>query len=99
MSDRRGSDAEVNFSGACIAYHLHDLARRRTPHDRVIDKNDPLAGNHSAVGGMLEPDALVANGLRRLNKRATDVVIANDAELVGDFCLLGETDRSRHTRV
>src|SRR5262245_1469081 len=99
MSDRGRSDAEVNFSGACIAHHLHDLARRRAPHDRVVDKYDPLAGDHGAVGGMLEPDALVANGLRRLNKRATDVVIANDAELVGDFCLLGETDCSRHTRV
>src|SRR5262245_21986716 len=48
---------------------------------------------------MLQADALVANGLRRLNKGPSDIMIANDAEFVRNLCFLCETDCRRHAGI
>ena len=58
-----------------------------------------LPCDHGAVGGMLQPHALVADRLRRLDEGAADIVVADDAELVGNAGLLREADRRRHAGI
>ncbi len=84
MRDRRRSDAEMHFLGAGVAHHPHDLHRRGAAHQGVVDQHDPLPGDHGAIGRMFEPHAELANGLARLDEGTSDVVIADDAELVGN---------------
>ncbi len=65
----------------------------------VVDQHDAFAGDDGAVGGVLEADALVADRLRRLDEGAADIVIADDAELVGDARFLRIAERGRHAGV
>src|SRR5262249_45825082 len=74
------------------AHHLHDLGRGRAPHDRVVDQNDALALDHRAIGAVLQANAELADLLGRLDEGAPDIVIADDAELVGDAGLFGVAD-------
>jgi len=48
---------------------------------------------------MLEPYTLIADRLCRLNEGAADIVIADDAEFVGDVGLAGETDCRRYAGI
>ena len=48
---------------------------------------------------MLQAHALIADRLRRLNERAADIVIADDAEFVGNAGGLRIAERRRHARV
>ena len=45
---------------------------------------------------MLQLDAELPDALLRLDERASDVVIADDAELEWNVALLAEADRGRH---
>ena len=85
--------------GAGVAHHLHDLERGGAAHDRVVDQHDALAVDHGAVGRVLEAHAQVADRLRRLDEGAADIVVADDAELVGDARVLREADRRRHAGI
>src|SRR6516162_6362382 len=99
VGDRRRSDAQMHLGGAGIAHHLDDLNGCGAAHDRVVDKHDALAAHDRAVGAVLEANAELANVLGRLDEGAADIVIANDAELIGEARFLGITDRRRHPRV
>src|SRR5262249_58586170 len=92
MGDRRGGDAGKSLLGSGIAHHLHDLHRGRTADDGVVDEYDPLAGDDCAIGAVFEADPELADLLARLNERAPDIVVADDAELVGNARLLGVAD-------
>ena len=99
MGDRRRGDAEMHFARAGIAHHLHDLHRSGAAHDRIVDQHDALAGDHGAIGAVLEANAELADVLGRLDEGAADIVIADDAKLVGNARLLGVSDRGRHAGI
>ena len=65
----------------------------------VVDQHDALAGDDGAVGAVLEPDAELADMLGRLDEGAPDIVVADDAELVGDTRLLGISYGGGNSRV
>src|SRR5690349_16659433 len=75
----RATDAHVDFPGAGVADHAHDFAAGGAADDGIIHQDDALALDEAAHGVELELDAEIADGLRRLDERAADVVIANQA--------------------
>ena len=99
MHRRRAGDAHVHLGRAGFADHLHDLQRRGAAHDRIVDEHDALAGEHVAVGVVLEADAHVADGVGRLDEGAADVVVADDAEIEGQAGGLGVADRRRRAGI
>src|SRR5690348_2538773 len=84
--------AEMHLCGACVAHHLHDLLGSRAAHDRVVDQDDALAGERCAIGIVFLAHAEIANAVRRLDEGATDIVVADDAELEGKSRLVGIAD-------
>ena len=89
----------MHLRGACGAHHLDDLAAGGAAHDRVVHQDHPLAGDHGAVGGMLELDAEVADLVGRLNEGAADIVVAYDAELERDAARHRVAHRRGHARI
>src|SRR5262249_61306767 len=79
MSNRRRSDPEVHFFGAGIAHHVDNLTCRRATHDRVVHEDNMFAGDHSAIGGMIEAEDLVASCLGRLDSSTSIIVHATTA--------------------
>ena len=86
----------MNFPRAGIADELHDLFRCRAADDAVVDQHDPVAANDAGICRVLQLDAELPDALLRLDERAPDVVIADDAELEWNVALLAEADRGRH---
>ena len=76
---RRRRDAHVHLARAGLPDHLHDLARRRPAHDRVVDEDDALALDDFAHRVQLHLDAEVPDRLLGLDERAADVVVAHEA--------------------
>ena len=89
----------MHLLGAGVAHHLHDLERGGAAHDRIVDQHDALARDHRAVGAVLQAHAELADRLRRLDEGAADIVVADDAELVGDAGGLRKADRRRHAGI
>src|SRR5437764_5652744 len=81
---RRRADAHVHFLGACIAQHLDDLAARGATHDRVVDHHHALALYDVLHRVELQLHAEVADRLRRLDERLTDVVAGDEPDVVRD---------------
>src|SRR5580693_1895423 len=79
------ADAHVDFTRARFADHANDFAASGAADDGVVDKNDALAFDQTTDGIELQLYAKTANGLRRLDERAADVVIANQAHTKRDF--------------
>src|SRR5690242_15078787 len=75
----RATDAHVDFFGSGIADHAHYLAAGRAADNGVVHQHDALAFDEAAHGVELELDAEIADGLRGLDERATDIVIADQA--------------------
>src|SRR5436305_8155386 len=78
---RRAGDAHVNFSSARVADHAHDLSTGSAANDGVIDQDHAFAFQQLAYWIQLELDAKIAHVLPRLNESASNVVIADEAEL------------------
>ncbi len=74
----------MHFLGAGLAHHLHDLDRGRAAHHAVVNQHDALAAHFHLVGAVLELDAELANLLLGLDEGASDVMVADDAELKRD---------------
>src|SRR5260370_26184085 len=75
----------MDFFCADVAEHADDLAAGGAAHDGIIDEHDALAFDQSTDGIELELHAEIADSLRRLDKSAADVVIANQAHAEGNF--------------
>lgn len=73
----------MHFLGAGILEHADDLFRRRAADDGVIDHHKALAGHVIAQGIELEPHAELAELLRRLDERAGDIAVLDEALAVG----------------
>ena len=91
---RRG-DPHMHFDGAGLSQHPDQRALGVAPHDRVVDDDEPLAADDFLEWVELQPDSELADGLRRLNKRAPDVGVLRQALPVGDAGFLRITDRGR----
>jgi hypothetical protein len=80
----------MNFSRARRANEGDKTAGRRTADDGVVYHDHALALENFTNRIVLDLDLGVAPGLRRLNERTADVVIANQGKLVGQMTFLGE---------
>ena len=69
--------------------HLHDLDGRGAAHDGVVEKNDALAFDNLAVGVVFQLHANMADAIRRLNKCAAHIVIADETHFIGNAAFLG----------
>ena len=78
---------------------MHDLPARRAAHDRVVDQDDALAFEDAAHRVQLDAHAEVPDRLLRLDERAADVVVADEAHLHRDARRLGEAGRRAHAGV
>ena len=92
---RRRGDAHVHLERAGLAQHPHQRALGVAAHDRVVDDDQPLAADDVAQRVELEPDAELADRLRRLDERASDVGVLDQPEAVRDAGRLGVADRGR----
>ena len=79
---RRTGDAHVHLGRACSPHHAHDLARRCTANDGVVDQNDALALKQGARRVELHTHAEVAHTLGGLDEGAADVVVADEPEVI-----------------
>ena len=69
---------------AGLSHHLHDFYRGRPTNDGIVDEHDPLAVDNRAVGAVLEAHPELADVLARLDEGTPHIVVADDAELVGN---------------
>src|SRR5438132_419112 len=97
--DRGRADAHMDLSGPGIAKHLHNFTACRSPHQRIIDHDDPFSVQHLRDGIELYLYAEVADRLLRFNEGATDIVISNQSEFELNPRPLGIAERSRHPGV
>jgi len=67
--------------------------------DGVVDQDDALPFEKCAHGIELQPDAEIADGLLRLDKRAADIVIANQAHAKGQSGFKGVADGCGHAGI
>src|SRR5581483_8862093 len=93
--DRRRRDAYVNLDRTGFTEHTHESTLSVTPDDGVVDDHEPLAADVLPERVELEPDAQLANGLRRLDEGAPDVRVLHEARAVGDAGLGRVADRRR----
>src|SRR5439155_12753304 len=92
-ADRRAGDTQVHLARAGFAQQPDDLPGRVATNDRVVDDHEPLAVDRALQRVELEPDAELADRLRRLDERASDVAVLYDAFPVGDTRRLREAGR------
>src|SRR5690606_12752579 len=79
VTDGRTTDAQVDFTGAGPAKLFHLAAGRRAAHDRVIDHDDTFTFDDFRDHVELQLHRHVPLFLRRLNERAADIAIGNNA--------------------
>jgi hypothetical protein len=80
----------VHLAGAGFPQHADDLARRVPAHDRVVDHDQPFSVDRRLQRIELQPDAELTDRLCRLDERAADVAVLDDAFAVGDAARFGE---------
>src|SRR5262245_44763570 len=89
----------MHLARSGVAHHAHDLLRGGAAYQGVVDQDDALALDGDAVGGMLHAHADLAAALGRLDEGATDIVIADDAELERHAGMLAVAKRRRHAGI
>jgi hypothetical protein len=88
----------VHLGRAGVEEHLDDLPRGVAAHDRVVDDDQPFAG-HFGEWVELQPDALLAQALVRLDERPPDVAVLDQPFAERDVQRARETDRGRCSRI
>src|SRR5699024_4494516 len=96
--DRRTGDAYVHLGRSRLAQHGDESALGVATHDRVVDDDESLAGDHRGERVQLEPDTELSDRLARLDERTTDVGVLHQTVPERDGALLGVPDRRRRTR-
>src|SRR5271167_543669 len=86
------ADAHVDFAGAGFADHAHDFAAGGAANDGIVDENDTLAFDEAADRIEFQLHAKIADSLRGLDKRATDVMITDQAHAERDLRFERVTD-------
>ncbi len=83
----------MNFFRARFAQRRDARPRRGAADNRVVNHHHAFAGHHLVNQVQLHADAEVADELARLQKRAADVVIADERVAVRDAGLFRKTHR------
>src|SRR5262249_28967959 len=94
--DGRGGDTHVHLARPGRPPHLDDLPAGGPAHDGVVHHDHALARQHLAVGVELHLDAEVPDALLRLDECAPDVVVAHEAGVIREPCLLREPEGRPH---
>ena len=76
---RRRGDPHVHLDRAGLAQHPDQRALGVAAHDRVVDDDQPLAADDVAQRVELQPDAQLPDRLARLDERAADVGVLDQA--------------------
>ena len=95
IADGGRAHAHVDGLRAGVPQHLDNLAARRAAHDGIIDHDDALALDDRADRIELELDGRVARLLRRLDERAADVAVLDQALDERQAGLVGIARRGR----
>ena len=92
-----GRNAHMDLGSPSGSDHGDDFFGGGATDNGVIHQDHPLPFNVSPVGIMLQPDAQVANLIRGLNKSASNIMIADNAELkaAGPLHLQSQWQRER----
>jgi hypothetical protein len=77
---RRTGGAKMNLAGARVAQGFDNLPTGVASNDRVVDDHHPLVLQHARRGGEFQFQRRDPLFLHRLNKRPSDVMIADKAE-------------------
>src|ERR1700722_4101662 len=93
------TDAHVDFAGASFADHADNFAAGGAADDGIVNENDALAFDESADGIEFQLHAEIADGLRWLDERAADVVIANQAHAKRNFRFQCVADGGGHAGI
>ena len=96
--DGRRRDAHVHLGGAGVEKHLDDLPRCVAAHDRIIDDDQAFA-RHFGQRVELQPDALFAQALVRLDERPPDVPVLDQPFAERNVQRARESDRRWRSRV
>src|SRR2546426_7942781 len=91
--DGRRGDPEVHLLGTCLADQLDQGAAGGAADDGVVHDHDLLALEHLAHRVELDLHLGHATGLRGVDERPSDIVIADQGVLELDARLLGEPQR------
>ena len=85
----------MDFFRTGLPNHLHELAARGPPDERVVDDDDLLSCQHLTHRIELDLYLGVAGGLRGVDERAAHVVVADQRVLELQPRLLGEAQGHR----
>ena len=83
----------MHFARAGLAHHADDLAAGGAADDGIVHQDHALAFEQVAHGVQLELDAEIADGLRGLDERAADIVIADERLAEGQAGFGGVAER------
>src|ERR1035437_1428154 len=97
--DGRRTDAEVDLGRAGLAQQGNYLAGGGATHDRVVDDDQPLAGNDLAQRAQLDCDATLAHALVWLDERPAGVAVADHPLSIRQARAFRVTGRGRCARV
>ena len=89
----------MDFLRAGFLERVDARLARRAAHDGVVHDDDALVLHQLRNKVQLHAHVEVADELRRLEKTAPDVVIADERHLVGNVRLLGIAERGIHAAV
>src|SRR3989454_11951012 len=80
-------------------FRSHNFAARRAAHNGIVHEDDALADEQLANRVEFELHAEIANGLRWLDERPSDVVVADEPHTERDFRFERVADRGRHAGI
>ena len=89
----------MDLGGPELAQHPHEGPLGVAADDRVVDDDQPLALDDVAQRVELEPDAELADRLRRLDEGPPDVGVLHQTVAERDAALLGVADGGGRARL
>ena len=89
----------MDFGCAGAADHAHDLAAGGAAHDGIVQQDHALAFEQGAHRVQFQLDSEIAHGLARLDKSASDIVVADQPEAQRKSALRGISNRGGNAGV
>src|SRR5205823_3934211 len=99
MSNWRRADAQMDLGGTGFTQHVDDARGRRPAHDAVVDQRDSLSAKHGRQWIEFEVDVRFTLLLPRLDERAADVAVLDQAFAVRQAGGTREPDGGGYRRV